>query len=100
AEQLRALLHRSPHEFGKPSSLWTLAWAAEVSFARGLSPTQVSDETIRQALKRLGVGWKRAKHWITSPDPEDLRKKGLVHDQLALSRTGSGRERCGSWAQP
>ena len=24
----------------------------------------------------------------------------LVHDQRALSRTGSGRERCGSWAQP
>jgi ubiquinone/menaquinone biosynthesis C-methylase UbiE len=24
----------------------------------------------------------------------------LVHDQLALSRTGSGSMRCGSWAQP
>jgi transposase len=76
AEQLRALLHRSPREFGKPSSLWTLEWAAEVSFAQGLSPTRVSDETIRQTLLRLGVGWKRAKHWITSPDPEYLRKKG------------------------
>lgn len=76
AEQLRALLHRSPREFGKPGSLWTLAWAAEVSFAQGLSPTRVSDETIRQTLKRLGVGWKRAKQWITSPDPEYLRKKG------------------------
>jgi transposase len=75
AEQLRALLHRSPREFGKSSSLWTLAWAARVSFAEGLSPTRVSDETIRQTLKRLGVGWKRAKHWITSPDPEYLRKK-------------------------
>jgi len=76
AEQLRALLHRSPREFGKPSSLWTLDWAAEVSCAQGLSPTRVSDETIRQTLKRLGVGWKRAKQWITSPDPEYLRKKG------------------------
>jgi transposase len=76
AEQLRALLHRSPREFGKPSSLWTLDWAAEVSCAQGLSPTRVSDETIRQTLKRLGVRWKRAKQWITSPDPEYLRKKG------------------------
>ena len=76
AQQLRALLHRSPREFGKPSSLWTLEWAAEVSFAQGLSPTRVSDETIRQTLLRLGVGWKRAKQWITSPDPEYLRKKG------------------------
>ena len=76
AEQLRALLHRSPREFGKPSSLWTLEWAAEVSVAEGLCSTRVSDETIRQTLKRLGVGWKRAKQWITSPDPEYLRKKG------------------------
>jgi transposase len=76
AEQLRALLHRSPREFGKPSSLWTLEWAAEVSFAQGLSPTRVSGETIRQTLKHLGVRWKRSKQWITSPDPEYLRKKG------------------------
>jgi transposase len=76
AEQLRALLQRSPREFGKPGSLWTLAWAAEVSFAEGVSSTQVSGETIRQTLKRLGVGWKRAKQWITSPDPEYVRKKG------------------------
>ena len=29
-----------------------------------------------EALLRLGVGWKRAKTWITSPDPAYLRKKG------------------------
>jgi transposase len=75
AEQLRALLHRSPREFGKPGSRWTLAWAAEVSVAQGVSPTRVSDETIRQTLKRLGVGWKRTKQRITNPDPENLRKK-------------------------
>lgn len=76
AEQLRALVHRSPREFGTPGSLWTLAWAAEVSCAQGVSSTRVSDETIRQTLLRLGVGWKRAKQWITSPDPEYLRKNG------------------------
>jgi transposase len=76
AEQPRTLLHRSPREFGKPGSLWTLEWAAEVSCAQGVSPTRVSNETIRQTLLRLGVGWKRAKHWITSPDPESVRKKG------------------------
>jgi transposase len=75
-ERLRALLHRSPRDFGKPTSLWTLATAAEVAFAEGLTARLVSDETIRQALKRLGVGWKRAKTWITSPDPAYLRKRG------------------------
>jgi hypothetical protein len=29
---LRQMLHRSPREFGKPSSLWTMEMAAEVSF--------------------------------------------------------------------
>jgi transposase len=35
----------------------------------------LSDETIRQALLRLGVGWKRAKRWLTSPDPDHAREK-------------------------
>jgi hypothetical protein len=74
-ESLRALLHHSPRTFGKPTSRWTLALAAEISFAQGLTPRLVSDETIRLALRRLGVAWKRAKHWITSPDPAYARKK-------------------------
>jgi transposase len=74
-ERLRALLHRSPRDFGKPTSLWTLELAAGVAFAEGITARPVSDETIRRALKRLGVGWKRAKTWITSPDPAYLRKK-------------------------
>src|SRR3954453_12630135 len=75
-ERLRALLHRSPRDFGKPTSLWTLDLAAEAAVAEGITARPVSDETIRQALLRLGVGWKRAKTWITSPDPAYLRKKG------------------------
>lgn len=75
ATKLRALLHRSPRTFGKPTSLWTLELAAEISFQEGLTPTRVSGETIRATLKRLGVRWKRAKRWITSPDPEYARKK-------------------------
>jgi transposase len=75
-EQLRAILHRSPRDFGKPTSLWTLDLAAEVCHERGLTEGLVSDETIRQAPKRMGVGWKRAKTWITSPDPAYARKKG------------------------
>ena len=75
-QRLRSLLHRSPRDLGKPTSLWTLELAAEVAHAEGITARRVSDETIRQALLRLGVGWKRAKAWITSPDPAYLRKKG------------------------
>ena len=75
AEQLRALLHRSPRTFDKPTSVWTLELAAQVSFEQGLTPERVSGETIRATLQRLGVRWKRAKRWLTSPDPEYARKK-------------------------
>ena len=75
AERLRALLHQSPRTFDKPSSLWTLELAADVSFEQGLTPTRVTGETIRATLVRLGVQWQRAKDWITSPDPEYARKK-------------------------
>src|SRR5215471_7675811 len=35
-EHLRALLHQSPRVFDKPTSLWTLDLAADVSFEQGL----------------------------------------------------------------
>src|ERR671933_215467 len=67
--RLKALLHQSPRQFGKARSTWTLALTAE----------RVSLETIRDALKRLGVGWRRAKRWITSPDPQyALKKTGVT----------------------
>jgi hypothetical protein len=72
---LKDLLHRRPREFGKPTSLWTLALVADVCHQKGWVPRVLSAEAIRQALKRLGVGWQRAKHWITSPDPAYARKK-------------------------
>jgi transposase len=77
-DQLRALLHQSPRTFGKPTSIWTLALAAEVCLAEGITPHLVSDETIRTAIHALGMSWKRAKHWITSPDPDYAPKKSDV----------------------
>ena len=77
-EQLKAMLHRSPRDFGKETSLWTLELAAEVSFAEGITPRLLSRDSIRVGLKRLKISWKRAKHWITSPDPAYERKKSLA----------------------
>src|SRR5215218_3089822 len=76
ALSLRELLHRSPREFGRQSTLWTLKDAAEVTFEEGLTNELVSGETIRATLSRLGVRWERAKRWIESPDPEYARKRG------------------------
>lgn len=74
-QQLQHFLHQSPRLWQKNSSLWSLALLAEVAFEQGLTPHQVSDETVRRALIRLKVNWKRAKHWITSPDPHYALKK-------------------------
>jgi transposase len=79
-EQLRDLLHRSPRDFGKRRSTWTLELAAEVCFEQQLTGWRVSDETIRQALLRLGVQWQRARDWMTSPDPQYPLKKSAATD--------------------
>jgi transposase len=78
AERLRDLLHRSPRDFGHPTSLWTLELAATAAFAEGLTTTRVSGETVRATLARQGVRWRRAKRWITSPDPAYARKKAAA----------------------
>ncbi len=75
AERLRALLHRSPRDFGRDTSLWTLPLVAEVAAAEGLTAGPVTGETVRATLARLGVRWQRAKRWLVSPDPAYARKK-------------------------
>lgn len=79
-EPLRHLLHQSPRAFGQPRSTWTLGLVARVCFAQSWTPRVVSLDTIRLAIRRLGVSWKRAKHWITSPDPAYARKKKRATD--------------------
>src|SRR3954470_22289676 len=73
-ERLRAILHQPPRAFGHARGTWTLTLLARVAHAEGLSPTELSVETVRQALLRLGVGWKRARRWPTSPDPAYAQK--------------------------
>jgi transposase len=71
---LPALLHRSPRTFGHATEVWTLDLLAEEACAQHLTARRVSDEAIRGALARLGISWKRAKQWITSPDPKYAQK--------------------------
>jgi len=75
ADPLKGILHQSPRRFGKNQSSWTLDLLADVAFEQQLTPRRLSHEAVRQAVKRLGSGWKRAKQWITSPDPAYARKK-------------------------
>ena len=86
AEALRALLHQSPRTFGQDTSLWTLDLAAAVAHAQGLTVERVSGVTIRNTLARMGVRWRRAKEWITSPDPEYARKKARRDRLIRLAQ--------------
>lgn len=74
-EALLELVHRSPRNFSKERSTWTLELLAEVAFEEGLTPRAVSHETIRQAIQAMGHSWQRAKNWIQSPDPQYTLKK-------------------------
>jgi transposase len=80
ADQWKAMLHQRPRAFGKPFSLWTLELAAEIACEQGLTTERLSIEGVRGALKRLGIHWQRAKHWIESPDPAYARKKNAGTD--------------------
>ena len=77
-EALHALLHQNPRTFGKTRTTWTLPLLAEVCRETGLTEQTLSGPTIRDAIQRLGANWKRAKHWISSPDPAYARKKSGV----------------------
>lgn len=77
-EHLQPRLPHSPRTYGKPTGVWTLALAAEVCYAQGVTERLMSAETIRRAVKQLEINWKRAKHWIPSPDPQYTRKKSGV----------------------
>lgn len=76
--QLAALVRQCPRTFGHATSVWTLPLLAQVAYAQGLTAQLVSDETVRQALKRLGIAWRRAKHHLTSPDPAYPKKNGTA----------------------
>jgi transposase len=83
---LRELLHQRPRCFGKDTSLWTLELAATVAHEQGLTAQRVSGVTIRNTLARMGVRWRRAKEWITSPDPEYARKKAQRDRLIRLAQ--------------
>lgn len=79
-EKIKELINESPRKYGKAQSQWTLPMLAEVSYEKGITKRLMSDESIRLAIKRLKLNWRRAKEWITSPDPEyDKKKKEKIN---------------------
>jgi transposase len=74
-EKIKEIMHESPRKYGRKQSEWTLVMLAEVSYEKGITKRLMSDESIRLAIKRLNIKWKRAKEWISSADEGYERKK-------------------------
>lgn len=72
---LEQLLHRSPREFGFANSNWSLPRLAAAAYQQGLTTQLVSRESVRQALLKLGLKWRKARKHITSPDAHYHQKK-------------------------
>ena len=77
-KRLKDLLHHSPRDFGKERGRVDVGARRPGQFRARAHRHPVSSEIVRRALKRLKTNWKRAKHWITSPDPQYLLKKTLA----------------------
>lgn len=73
-------IKKSPRVFGRETSLWTTRLLAQVAFEQGVTHLAADAETVRRALVRLGVNWKRAKKRLSSPDPAYERKKSEASD--------------------
>jgi transposase len=76
-EWLKEKVRQSPRHYGFEGSLWTLKWLAELAVQEEVTEQEVEPETVARALKRAGVNWRRAKHWITSPEPHYAVKKSV-----------------------
>jgi transposase len=74
-QRLQELANQTPRNFGKKRSTWTLQLLADVCSESGLVEGKVDAETVRRTLKRMGVKWRRAELWMTSPDPHYAQKK-------------------------
>ncbi len=67
----------SPRAYGQEHSLWSLKRLAAVCYQAGLTETVVSYETMRDALQRAGINWKRARKWMQSTDRAYQIKKNI-----------------------
>jgi transposase len=71
---LPSIVHQSPRGFQIEEDRWTLRTLALLHEQQTGVP--VSLESVRRALAQFGRSWTRAKHTITSPDPEYEAKRG------------------------
>lgn len=88
--RLPDIVASSPRAFGLEHSLWSLERLAQVCHAEGLTETRVSYETMRDAIQRAGIDWKRARKQMQSTDPAYEIKKA----SRCFHHVGTGGSEC------
>ena len=72
-------VRRDPHLFGHAGHRWTLAMIADqFDWLRGHAPGSVW-----RLLARLGIGYKRARDYLHSPDPHYQAKRAWIDEHRA-----------------
>jgi transposase len=79
---LLAAVRRRPRSLGLPFSLWTLQRL--VDYLAEHTSIRVSDETVRRALKQMGIVLSRPQHQISSPDPDYHVKKRRLKTPVTI----------------
>jgi transposase len=75
-ERLQELIRLSPRQFGHETSVWTLALLAKTCEMEGVASRPVNADNVGYVLRDMGIEWRRAKHWMRSPDAHyEHRKK-------------------------
>ena len=80
--ELLAAARRRPRSLHLPFSLWTLQRLADYLAER--TGLRVSDETVRRALKHMGIVLSRPQHKISSPDPGYAVKKRRLKTPVTI----------------
>jgi transposase len=75
--RLPDIVAASPRAYGQQHSLWSLPRLAAVCHQQGLTERVVSYETMRDALQRAGINWKRARKRMQSSDAAYPIKKNI-----------------------
>jgi transposase len=81
------VVRRDPHQFGLERSRWRLADLIEQCPFLQLGSTA----GMHQLLTRLGITYKRGRHYVHSPDPAYQGKLAYLHECRQLSRAEPGR---------
>ncbi len=77
------LVHEPPGAFGLPQCRWTLGTLRQAAPFLHLS----SNASLHHLLERLGISYKRGRHYLHSPDPHYRAKLALLACCQAQSRS-------------